>query len=333
MKLLNKVFLTLAIFITPLCGQKIAAQKTLLDVKMDSASILIGEQTVLHLTLTTDKDKEVQLIIPTDTLMNGVEVLNISAGDTSQIENNRLLIKKDVLITSFDSALYLLPPFLAIDGTDTVQSNQVGLKVTNVPVNVDKPEEFYDIKDVWKPPFVLADYYAWIFGILLALFLICVIGYVIQRLRNKKSILPFIKAEPPLPPYEQALKELEDIKSQKLWQQGRNKEYYTLMTDTLRRYLANRFGINAMELTSQEIIEMIRRNEEGKVIGDNLHQILNLSDFVKFAKLTPLPEENNQSLQNAYEVIEKTKIVEVPKDDLNEEESQKENIDSNEIKD
>ena len=51
------------------------AQQTLIDVKIDSAAILIGEQTKLHLTLTTDKDKQVQVLIPADTLMRGVEVL------------------------------------------------------------------------------------------------------------------------------------------------------------------------------------------------------------------------------------------------------------------
>ena len=69
------------------------------------------------------------------------------------------MIKQNILITSFDSALYLLPPLIVIDQGDTISSNQVALKVSTIPVDTDNPEEFYDIKDVWKPPFVLADYY------------------------------------------------------------------------------------------------------------------------------------------------------------------------------
>ena len=236
MKLIKKSILFLALAGTFLTGGNTYAQSTLLDVKVDSAAILIGEQTVLHLTLTTDKDKGVQLIIPRDTLMRGVEVLDIPKADSTLIENNRLLIKQDLLVTSFDSSLYLLPPFVAVDGSDTIYSNQIALKVSTVPVNVDKPEEFYDIKNVWKPLFVLADYYPWIFGVLFALFLICVIGYVIQRIRNKKPIIPFKKAEPKLPPYEQAMKELDEIKQQKLWQQGLSKEYHTLITETAPVY-------------------------------------------------------------------------------------------------
>ena len=174
----------------------------------------------------------------------------------------------------------------------------MALKVSTVPVNADKPEEFYDIKNVWKPPFVLADYYPWIFGVLLTLFLICVVAYVIKRMRNRQSILPFKKPEPKLPPHEQAIKELDEIKQQKLWQQGRSKEYYTLITDTLRRYIVDRFGINAMEMTSGEILDIIRKQQEATSVYESLKQIMQLADFVKFAKMNPLPDENDLSLMN-----------------------------------
>ena len=121
-----------------------------------------------------------------------------------------------------------------------------------------------------------------------ALFLICVIAYIVKRIRAKKSLIPFKKEEPKLPPHEQAIKELDEIKQQKLWQQGRSKEYYTLITDTLRKYIEERFGINAMEMTSGEILELIRKNSEAQSVYDNLRQILQLADFVKFAKMNPL---------------------------------------------
>ena len=172
--------------------------------------------------------------------------------------------------------------------------------------------EFYDIKSVWKPPFVLADYYPWIFGVLLTLFLICVVAYVIKRMRNRQSILPFKKPEPKLPPHEQAIKELDEIKQQKLWQQGRSKEYYTLITDTLRRYIVDRFGINAMEMTSGEILDIIRKQQEATSVYESLKQIMQLADFVKFAKMNPLPDENDLSLMNAYLFINQTKVEEIP---------------------
>ena len=311
MRYINKGILFIAIVLSFLQGTKLYAQQTLIDVSIDSAAILIGEQTVLHLTVTTDNGKNVIVPIPNDTLMTGVEVLNIAKADTTVIDNNRLLIKQDILVTSFDSSLYLLPPFKVIDQTDMIYSNQVALKVSTIPVNIDKPDEFNDIKDTWDPPFVLADYYLLIYGVLFACFLICLIGYILKRLRNRQSIIPFKKQEPKLPPFEMAMKELDEIKQQKLWQQGRNKEYYTLLTDTLRKYMVNRFGINAMEMTSGEILELIRLESEANSSYNSLKQILELADFVKFAKLHPLPDENELSLMNAYLFVNQTKVVEV----------------------
>lgn len=154
----------------------------------------------------------------------------------------------------------------------------------------------------------MADYYPWIFGVLLVLFLICVVAYVIKRMRNRQSILPFKKEEPKLPPHEQAIKELDEIKQQKLWQQGRSKEYYTLITDTLRRYIVDRFGINAMEMTSGEILDIIRKQQEAVSVRESLRHIMQLADFVKFAKLHPLPDENDLSMTNAYQFINQTKV-------------------------
>lgn len=315
MKLIKKSILFFTLAASLVAGGQAYAQKTLIDVAIDSAAILIGEQTTLHLTVTSDNGRSVQIVIPNDTLMAGVEVLNLSKPDSTVIENNRLLIKQDILITSFDSSLYLLPPLKVIDGTDTVYSNQVALKVTPIPVNADKPEEFNDIKEIWKPPFVLADYYPIIYGVLFALFLICVVGYIIQRIRSKKSLIPFKKEEPKLPPYEQAIKELDEIKQQKLWQQGRNKEYYTLITDTLRKYIVDRFGVNAMEMTSGEILDILKEEEGVKTVYANLKQILQLSDYVKFAKMQPLPDENDQSMKYAYLFVDQTKRVEIPASD------------------
>lgn len=310
MKLIKNIVWSFIGLLFLLGGNAVAQQRPLIDVSIDSAAILIGEQTMLHLTVTADQDRPVQVIIPNDTLMAGVELLNLSKADSTQIENNRLVIKQDLLITSFDSALYLLPPLKVIDGVDTVYSNQVALKVSTLPVNAENPEEYFDIKQVWKPPFVWADYLPILLGILLVLLLAAVAWYGWKRWREQKSLIPFKKEEPKLPPHEQAIKELDAIREQKLWQQGLNKAYYTQITETLRRYIDGRFGINAMEMTSGEILDLIRQNDEAKPLYENLRQILSLADFVKFAKMNPLPDENDLSLANAYRFVEQTKPVE-----------------------
>jgi hypothetical protein len=293
-----------------LSGMATYAQ-TLIEVRLDTADILIGEQTTLHLTITTDTDRPVYWPLPADNLMPGVEILSLSQPDSTVVDH-KLTIKQDILVTSFDSMLYLLPPFRVIDGTDTLYSNQVALKVSTLPVDTDHPEEFFDIKDVWKPPFVLADYYPLIFGIVIALIVLFLIWYVVKRLRNNRSLMPFKRVEPPLPPHDEAIRELDKIKGRKLCQQGRYKEYHTQITDALRHYLFRRYLFNAMEMTSHEILDAWQEKNNDRTARDMLRQILQLADFVKFAKLHPLPDENDLSLSNAYRFVDQTKPEEAP---------------------
>ena len=295
-------------FLVSLQGMRSYAQQSLIDVKIDEPDLMIGEQTMLHVTVTTDKDKQALIPLPGEWLTEGVEVLRIFPPDTTDIKNNRMTIQFDLLITSFDSSLYLLPPFVVIVDRDTIFSNQVALKISSPDVDLENPEELFDIKTVWRPPFVLADYYAIFYGVLFTLFLICIIGYFIQRMHNRPKKTEVKDEGPKLPPHELAMKELKAIRERKLWQQGRNKEYYTEVTDTLRRYISAHYGESALEKTTSEILDIIRNGEPGhKEVFNLLKQILQLADFVKFAKLHPLPDENDMTMFNAQLFVEKTK--------------------------
>jgi hypothetical protein len=305
----------------------VGALESQIGVRIDTAEILIGEQTTLYLAITTDKEKTVYWPLPADTLMSGVEILSLSIPDTTEIGNNRIEIKQKILITSFDSALYLLPPFMVVDNGDTTYSEQVALKVSTLPVNTDAPNEFFDIKDVWKPSLVWADYYPFILSVLLIIILVIAIIYVVKRLRSKKSLIPLKKKEPPLFPHEEAIRRLDTIKQQKLWQQGKNKEYHTQITDTLRHYIFRRYGINSMEMTTNETLDAFRYASDTPSANDTLRQILSLADFVKFAKLHPLPDENDLSLKNAYLFINQTRQIEFVKPS---EESQEQRVGGNE---
>jgi len=299
--------------------------QTVVKATIDSTNILIGQQTKIHLEVAADKTQPVQLPMVSDTLMTGVEVLNISKIDTTDIGNNRMQMKYDYLITAFDSAVYLLPPFKVISGTDTAYSAELALKVSTVPVDT-ASGQFYDIKGIRTPSFVLMDYLPGILLVLALLILIALVGYIIYRIINKKSLVPFKKEEPYVPPHIRAIRKLDAIKSEKLWQTGKVKEYHSEITDTLRKYIEERFGIGAMEMTSGEILTGVKGNSEVDSVYDNLKQILITADFVKFAKYKPLPDENETSISNAYLFVDTTKPEELPEEKKETSEENDENI-------
>ena len=189
---------------------------------------------------------------------------------------------------------------------DTFASESLSLKV--VPVEVDQQNlDLKEIKDVWSPRFVLFDFipgYVWI--TLLVLLVIIAVIYAYFKF-FKKDALEKAQEIAQIPPYEKAMEELLKLKEEKLWQSGQDKLYYTRLIDILREYLNLRFGINAMEMTSTQILTSLRENKETKLVEKNMKSILAVADFVKFAKMRPLPDDNEASMRNAISFVEDTK--------------------------
>ncbi|MGM0651141.1 MAG: hypothetical protein ACQES1_11640 [Bacteroidota bacterium] len=184
----------------------------------------------------------------------------------------------------------------------------------------------YKIKDIeddmYQTPLNLSEilYYIWNFiknnWWWLTALVILVLAAVYYFFFYKKDKPIFRqKVKPPEPAHVIAFRELDRIKSEKLWQKNRVKDYYTDLTDVLRHYLENRYDVKAMEKTSNEISQLL---DEKKLMDENLkmkmQDILHRADFVKFAKSMPLPDENNRSLKQAYEIVEATK--EMPQEDV-----------------
>ena len=302
----------LIIIFFALISHSMGAQQPIIKVSMDSTQIRIGEQTRLRLEIAADKNSVLQLPFLTDTLMQGVEVLDISPLDTIDLGNNRMQIRYDYLITSFDSALYMLPSFKVISGIDTVYSNQLALKVSTLQVDTESGQ-FYDIKDVWKPAFVLWDYLFVLWAFLGLCLLVLLLLYLIFRKKKELTWRPLLKIDKPqLPPHIQALRELDRIKSENLWQQGKDKEYHSQLTDVIRTYIEKRFGINAMEMTSGQILHEIQGRNEIDPVFAQLKQMLLLSDLAKFAKYRPLSDENELSLTHAYRFVDSTMSTQTP---------------------
>ncbi len=280
--------------------------------KLDSATLLMGKTTTLHLEITQDKDARgffpgEQL----DTLNAMVEIAERPAADTIDLDNNRIQINRDLIIQSFDSGMWIIKPIPYVVNGDTAFCNQLTLKV--LPVDVSQMKDINDIKPVEDVPFNLLDWlpdywWAWLLGLLL-------IGAGIWAYRKyyKKGINPLKPNKKRLPPYEEAMINLQNLKAAQLWQQGQEKEYFTGLTDILRVYIDRRFHINAVEMTSSQIIDTLKKNDETKAVNEQLEMILEMADIVKFANARPLADDNEVAYQRAVNFVEATRpVVEQP---------------------
>lgn len=135
-----------------------------------------------------------------------------------------------------------------------------------------------------------------------------------QQTENNKPIITHIRIVKRVPAHEKALNQINVIKQQHVENQETQKAYYTQLTNTLREYIVSRFGFNAMEMTSAEIIERLREAGDQKMI-DELKELFQTADLVKFAKYETLVNENDANLVNAINFIDQTKTDEQPKEE------------------
>lgn len=301
------VLLGLILSLTSLQAQQQVSVKT----SIDSSDLMIGEQTLYHIEVSGPASLNYQFpAFLGDTLVTGLSILNRSKIDTVSINDERIELKTDYLITSFDSGLYYIPPVKIIAGKDTFESNNLAIKILTYDVDTTKMELF-DIKGAQQPPFVLSDYFLETILFLLIYGLILLIIWL--YLRKKYPRLKGETAAPELllPPHVVAIMELDRLKTEKIWKFGKNKKYYTELTEILRKYIERRFQFNALEMTTDEILTLFKRDKSTQSVYQNLSQILQLADLVKFAKIEPLESENELSIINSYLFVNQTKQEEV----------------------
>jgi len=299
-----------AILICTLWATALAQKAT-----VDTTIFSIGKQVHLTLVLETTETDHVQWPQFGDTITRNIEIISRDKTDTTIVEStNKLRLHQSYTITSFDTGYIILPP-IVFKVTD--QSGQVSdlatepvlLNVQKVPVDLKK--DIRDIKPLLEAPYTLADFLPWIL-LLLTISLAGVLVWFYIRNRKKKKPLLRISLKPQVPPHVEALQQLAQLKLEKVWESGHIKEYYTRLTDVLRSYFEKRYGVQAAEMTSDEIMEAMLPLLVEPELTSALKQILTLADLAKFAKGQPIGHENALSMEKAETIIRNTAAVNKP---------------------
>nr|WP_303633442.1 hypothetical protein [uncultured Muribaculum sp.] len=215
MKVINRIHLLLTALLLS-CATAHAAAPVSVKASLDSTYLIMGKQTLLKVNLVQDKGTQGYFITNNgDTLTREVEIIGLLRSDTTDIGSNREEIVREIIIQSFDSGLYTLPPFVYVADGDTFASNDLALKV--LPVPVDTMTTVHDYAGTIAPHTRIWDYlpdfitdYWWIYAIILAIG-IAVAAYFLFF--KKKVIAAVLPKKKPVPPYEMAMQQLKDRKS------------------------------------------------------------------------------------------------------------------------
>lgn len=301
-----------------LAAASLHAQTVDVSVRLDSTTIFMGGQVGLHLRATYPETATLLFPQPADTLAADVEIVEAGEADTLSRGNGLISIERRYILTSFDSGLHYIPPIefsqVLPDTTVTHATESLALNVINPFQQIEVDEQtgearITDIKDAMDAPFRLSEllqYWPWLLGALAVVALIA--GGVIIYLRRKGRRIFAAPAKPAEPCDVVALRMLEDIRQRQLWQHNRTKEYYSELTDTLRRYVADRFGVQAMESTTDQIMDSLKELKaiDPRLLSD-MNEVLSGADFVKFARMEPAASENDLAMSRAVGFVTGTK--------------------------
>jgi hypothetical protein len=320
-KLIIPVFLFISVISS--FGQNVSITSS-----FDSSKIYIGDQ--IKFTITIDKPSNLSIAIPIfkDTLCKNLEILSGPRVDSSSIQNGRIKIIQKYLITSFDSGHYQVRPVFAetknADGIKRFYSDNSILEVLRVKIApADTSAKIFDIIKPYKAPVTLGEVLPWILIIILAGI---ITWLAIRFLRKfKKSDSGEVSNIPEEPAHVIALRELERLKNEELWQKGEIKKYYTTLTEILRQYLENRFRVFSLELTTAETLDaLIKTGFKKNESYNDLKKVLSGADLVKFAKHNPVGSENESHFQNSWNFVLATKENETDQDSVGEKINMKE---------
>ncbi|MDR1227148.1 MAG: hypothetical protein LBK47_09680 [Prevotellaceae bacterium] len=311
MKLIKNIVPLLVI----LLSHKVATtQEILIKASLDRDSILVGDQ--VDMTLNIAYSKSLNFLFPAvgDTLMPGVEVVKQGKLDTirNKKKEDLITVERKFTLTSFEAGvIYSLPKFQLLlnrnSSIDTISSSQLTLKV--MPPPMDSTWTPNGVKPPIEYPITFGEAIPYVSGALLVLAIIAFVLYYLDRRAKNKPL--FSSPKPKEPAHVIAFRALDKLKEDKLWQQSKTKEYYTRISEILRVYTEDRYGVPAMEQTSDEILKaMTELNLCSKEQLGKLSEVFAVSDLVKFAKFTPTPMENESSYSSSRLFVEQTMKME-----------------------
>ena len=253
---------------------------------IDSVQMFIGQQAKLSIQAVQPQDYVLQFPVFSDTVVANLELVSTLKPDTVLLDNSRLQVTNSYIVTAFDSALVYMPGFAVLAGDEVYTTNPLSIKIVDMPVDTTQ-QAITDIKDVYNPPIDWMFYLTIAGSLLLAILLIALILYLVNKYLKSRENKEEEIIEPidPRKAHEIAYEELELLRQKQLWQSQQFKLYYTELTEILRRYISNRYDIDAMEQTSDDIVTEFRRNKELKEKKEEiklLSDVLQVADLVKF---------------------------------------------------
>lgn len=260
-------------------------------VEVGKESILIGEPLELNIKVHVPSSGYTMQMQLEDSIPH-FELLD--KGVVKASNDSVHFLEQTIRLTSFDSGLWSLRPIQIslIKEQEVVTTNTPFVQI-HVTYADDEPEELHDIRSVIHPESSINYWYLSLITILL----LC-IGYLLWRRLRNRSAVPVIVTQPGSA-YETAMRLLSETNPN----EHDAKFFYSKLTDILKSYITNAFGVKGLPKTTDEILIWFSRLNDD-TIKQQAAGVLRMADAAKFAKYNPDEETRKNALTTIKQLIE-----------------------------
>lgn len=290
-------------------GGMASAQQVEASAKVQDDHVAVGKPFSLDLTMKVPYGYYVEWNeFATDTLSAQLDILKRGEIQRTADADSNIVVQQQLTLMTFDTG-YVQVPSVALTYAKSAE-NQMRMKAYTEPIllysstiTVDTTQAFRPMMPPIEQPVSMKEVFPWILGVLLLALAGLAVWYFVKHRKPKLDENGEPVKGPVTPPYYKAIGDLESLKQQKLWQTGKVKEYYSNLTDIAREYIEGQFKLNAVEMTTDDILQEVRELDFNPELFGKLKGTMELADLVKFAKYTTSPLENDNAMSDMTDFV------------------------------
>jgi hypothetical protein len=276
------------------------AQNVEATAKVQDEQVAVGKPFALDLTLKVPYGTMVEWNpFATDTLSAQLDILKRGDLQRTADADSNIIVQQQLTLMTFDTG-YIQVPGLQLS---TLNAFTDPIQVYSSTIAVDTTQAFRPLMPPIEHPVSMKEMFPWLLGLLVLVIIGLAVWYYVKHRKPKVDENGEPVKGPSIPPYDKALGDLENLKEQKLWQAGKLKEYYSSLTDIAREYIEGQFQVNAVEMTTDDILKEVRDLHFEASLYGKLKSTMELADLVKFAKYSASALESDNAMTDMTDFV------------------------------
>ena len=285
------------------------AQDVEVNGQVENEKVAVGKPFTLDLTMKAPYGYFVEWNdFTADTLSAQIDIIKRGNVERTADADSNIIVQQQLTLMTFDTGYIQLPAVgltyaPSFDDPIRIKAYTDPIDLYSKTITVDTTQAYRPIVPPVAAPIRMKDVFPWILGVLLLVLAGFGIWFFMKRRKPKTDADGNVVKGPVVPPYTKAIDSLESLRQQKLWQAGKTKEYYSELTDIAREYIEGQFEVNAVEMTTDDILEEIKPLNFNAEVFAKLKDTMELADLVKFAKYAASNLENDVAMNNMTDFV------------------------------